>query len=366
MNNDKKYMQMAIKLAKKAEGKTSPNPLVGAVIVKNNRIIGIGYHKKAGMPHAEINALKLAGNNARGAALYVNLEPCDHFGKTPPCTNAIIRSGIKKVIIGMKDPNPLNNGRGIKKLKRYGIKVITRILEKEAESINRPYVKFITKKMPYITVKVAQSLDGKIATKTGDSKWISSEDSRRYVHKLRAGADAVMVGANTILRDDPELLSRLSGSRQPIRVVVDGRRRIPPASRIFSNSKYPVILASSVCGGNEALRPEGRHSHSSRANPAPILLRRDKRAGLVGLMRALAKQGITNIIVEGGWELIADLIEKRLVDKLLIFIAPKVIGGRDAITAVEGSGCARIKDTLNFNITAVRHFKKDILIEAEK
>lgn len=340
MSNDKKYIRLAISLAKKAEGRTSPNPIVGAVIVKNRRIIGMGYHKKAGMPHAEVNALRAAGKAARGAALYVNLEPCDHFGRTPPCTDAIIKSGIKRVIIGMKDPNPLNNGRGIKKLKSCGIEVTTGILEKESGSINKPYIKFITKKMPYITVKVAQSLDGKIAAKTGDSKWISSEDSRRYVHRLRAGADAVMVGANTVLKDDPELLSRIQGCRQPIRIIVDGSRTIPASSKIFSHDKYPVILASSICGS--------------------------KRADLAVLLKALAKKGIINIIVEGGGELIAGLIEKDMVDRLLIFIAPKVIGGRDAITAVEGIGCARIKDAVNFNIVNVRHFKKDILIEAEK
>lgn len=342
MSDDKKYMQMAISLARKAEGKTSPNPLVGAVIVKNRRIIGVGYHKKAGLPHAEVNALRQAGKAAWGATLYVNLEPCDHFGRTPPCTDAIIKSGIKKVVIGMKDPNPLNNGKGIKKLKNRGIKVAAGILEKEAGLINKPYIKFITKKMPYITVKVAQSLDGKIAARTGDSKWISSEDSRRYVHKLRAAADAVMVGANTVLKDDPELLSRIRGCRrQPVRIIVDGRRRIPSTSRIFSSGRYPVILASSICG-------------------------RNRRPDLAALMKELAKRGITNIIVEGGGELIAGLIEKGMVDKLLIFIAPKIIGGRDAITAVEGAGCASIKAALNFNIVNVRHFKKDILVEAEK
>ena len=334
-------MHVAINLAKKGEGRTSPNPIVGAVIVKNSRIIGMGYHKKAGMPHAEVNALNAAGKAARGAALYVNLEPCDHFGRTPPCTDAIIKSGIKRVVVGMKDPNPLNNGRGIKKIKSYGIEVTTPVLEKEAESINKPYIKFITKKMPYITVKVAQSLDGKIAAKTGDSKWISSEDSRRYVHRLRARADAIMVGANTVLKDDPELISKVTACRQPVRIIVDGSRRIPVSAKIFSNNQHPVILASSICGSS-------------------------KKADLAVLMKALAKLGIINIIVEGGGELIAGLIEKGMVDKLLVFIAPKVIGGRDAITAVEGVGCARVKDAANFNIVNVRYFKKDILIEAEK
>jgi diaminohydroxyphosphoribosylaminopyrimidine deaminase/5-amino-6-(5-phosphoribosylamino)uracil reductase len=329
-------------LAKKAEGRTSPNPLVGAVIVKNNRIVGRGYHKKAGLPHAEVNALKQAEKAAKGATLYVSLEPCDHFGRTAPCTDAIIKSGIKKVVIGMKDPNPLNNGKGIKKLKNQGLKVIISGIRKEAESINRPYLKFITKKLPFITVKVAQSLDGKIATKTGDSKWISSEDSRRYVHWLRSRADAVMVGANTAVRDDPLLLSKLSKDRQPARIIIDGDSKIPAALRIFSISdKSPVMLASSILGGN-------------------------KRADLIRLLEILAQKGIMHILVEGGGELISSLIEKDLVDRMIIFIAPKVIGGRHAITSVEGSGVTRVKNAFNFKIKNIRRFRKDIMIEAER
>lgn len=322
-------MRLAIELAKKAIGKTSPNPAVGAVIVKNNRVVGKGYHRKAGLPHAEINALREAGRKAKGATLYVTLEPCGHYGRTPPCTDAIIKSGIKKVIIAMKDPNPINNGNGIKRLRGSGIKVDAGVLVKEAEAINKPYIKFITKGLPYITVKVAQSLDGKIATRTGDSKWISSEDSRRYVHELRGKADAVMVGANTVLRDDPLLLSKVS-RKQPVRIIVGGKSGVPRDAKIFSSlDRSPVIVVKS-------------------------------------LSEALALANITHILVEGGGELIASLVEKDLVDRFLIFIAPKIIGGRAAKTAVEGAGISYIRDASNFKIKSIRRFKKDILIEAEK
>ena len=322
-------MRLAIELAKKAIGKTSPNPAVGAVIVKNNKVIGKGYHKKAGLPHAEINALREAGQKAKGATLYVTLSPCDHYGRTPPCTDAIIKSGIKKVIIAMKDPNPVNNGNGIKRLRGSGIKVDAGVLAKEAEAINKPYIKFITKNLPYITVKVAQSLDGKIATRTGDSKWISSEDSRRYVHELRGKVDAVMVGANTVLRDDPLLLSKVS-RKQPVRIIVSGKSGVPQDAKIFSSlDRSPVIIVKS-------------------------------------LSEALALKNITHILVEGGGELIASLVKKDLVDRFLIFIAPKIIGGRTAKTAVEGAGISHIKDASNFKIKSIRRFKKDILIEAEK
>jgi diaminohydroxyphosphoribosylaminopyrimidine deaminase/5-amino-6-(5-phosphoribosylamino)uracil reductase len=340
MNIHEKYMRLAIELAKKAEGKTSPNPIVGAVIVKNNKIIGKGYHKRAGLPHAEINALRQSGAKANGATLYVTLEPCGHFGRTPPCTTAVIKSGIKQVVIAMRDPNPVNNGSSVRKLSRHGIKTKVGLLAKDAILMNRPYIKFITKKIPFVTVKVAQSLDGKIATGTGDSKWISGDASRRYVHELRRMADAVMVGANTVRRDDPLLLSRSSG-KQPVRVIVSGRSGLPHQAKIFSiQDKAPVIV----------VRPSGRSG---------------KKVDLKKLMTTLAKRGITNILVEGGGELIAGLVKEGLVDRFLVFIAPKIIGGRDAKTAVEGSGTALIKDALKLKNMSVRRFREDILIEAQ-
>ncbi|MCX5668361.1 MAG: bifunctional diaminohydroxyphosphoribosylaminopyrimidine deaminase/5-amino-6-(5-phosphoribosylamino)uracil reductase RibD [Candidatus Omnitrophica bacterium] len=341
MNIHEKYMRLAIELAKKAEGMTSPNPMVGAVIVKNRRIVGRGYHKRAGLPHAEINALHQAGAKAKGATLYVTLEPCVHFGRTPPCAAAVIKSGIERVVIAMTDPNPVNNGSGIRKLKKHGIKTKVGLLAEDATAMNRPYIKFITKKIPFVTVKVAQSLDGKIATRTGDSKWISGDDSRRYVHELRRIADAVMVGANTVRRDDPLLLSRLSRGKQPVRVIVSGRSAIPHQAKVFSDPhKAPVIV----------VKPAGG---------------RGEKVDLKKLLKALAKMGITNILVEGGGELIAGLVKENLVDRFLIFIAPKIIGGRDAKTAVEGSGTALIKDALKLKNMSVRRFREDILIEAE-
>ena len=334
-------MALAIALAKRAEGMTSPNPIVGAVIVKNRRIVGRGYHKRAGLPHAEINALRQAGSKAKGATLYVTLEPCDHFGRTPPCAAAIIKSGIERVVIAMRDPNPINSGSGIRKLKRHSIKIKVGLLAKDAMAMNRPYIKFITKRIPFVTVKVAQSLDGKIATKTGDSKWISSDYSRRYVHELRRIADAVMVGANTVRRDDPLLLSSLSRGKQPVRVIVSGRSALPSGAKVFSDShKAPVIV----------VRPSGRSG---------------KKVDLNKLLTALAKRGITNILVEGGGELIAGLVKENLVDRFLVFIAPKIIGGRNAKTAVEGSGIEKIKDALCLKNMSVKRFKEDILIEAE-
>ncbi len=343
MNTGHKYMALAIKLAKRAEGMTSPNPMVGAVIVKNGMIVGRGYHKRAGLPHAEINALRQAGAKAKGATLYVTLEPCDHFGRTPPCAIAIINSGVKRVVIAMIDPNPVNSGSGIRKLNRCGIKTEVGLLAEDAMAMNRPYIKSITEKIPFVTVKVAQSLDGKIATKRGDSKWISGEDSRRYVHELRRKADAVMVGANTVRRDDPLLLSRSKArGKQPVRVIVAGRSALPSGAKIFSNShKHPVIV----------VKPAGRSG---------------KKVDLKKLLSSLAKIGIINILVEGGGELIAGLVEERLVDRFLVFIAPKIIGGRDAKTAVEGVGIEKIKDAFKLKNISVRRFKEDILIEAHR
>lgn len=339
MKIDKKYMHIALQLAAKAEGLTSPNPMVGAVIVKGGRVIGKGFHKRCGLAHAEINALNDAGlKRLNGAVLYVTLEPCDHFGRTPPCTDAIIKSGIKSVVIGMKDPNPVNNGKGIRKLNKNGVKTSVGILEDEARMLNKAYIKFITKKMPYVTVKIAESLDGKIATRTGDSRWITSIDSRLFVHQLRGRVDAVMVGANTVIKDNPLLISKTSRLKQPIRVVVCGKRRIPPSSRIFSRTEIsPVILADSRKG----------------------------RVNLKKLLRSLASLDVAHVLVEGGGELIASLVKEKLVDQFLFFIAPKIIGGKDAVCSVGGKGIAKIAQAADLKNIKLKKFKKDIMIEAE-
>ena len=331
-----KYMRTAVGLAKKADGMTSPNPLVGAVLVKAGRLVGRGYHKRCGLPHAEVNAIHDAGPAAKGCDLYVTLEPCDHFGRTPPCTGAIIEAGIKRVIIGMKDPNPINNGKGIARLKRAGIKVVTGVLEKEAISINLPYIKYIKKGLPHVTLKMAQSLDGKIATSTGNSKWITSEEARAYVQRLRGKVDAVMVGANTVLKDDPSLLCKIPGAKQPARVIAGGRMSIPTSAKIFrSADKSKVIVA---------VGPEGK-------------------VDLKGLLKKLGKMGLINILVEGGGELAASLVKMGLVDRYLFFIAPKIIGGRSAVTSVEGEGVKFVKDAVKLKGIKATMVGQDILIE---
>ena len=345
-------MRMALHLARKTKGLTNPNPAVGAVIVKAGKIAGKGYHKRCGLPHAEINALNDAGNKTKGAVLYVTLEPCDHFGRTPPCTEAIIGSGIKRVVIGMKDPNPLNNGRGVKKLKRAGIKTSVGVLESDAAELNKPFIKFITTGLPYVTVKMAESLDGKIATRSGDSKWITGDDSREYVHQLRGRVDAVMVGVNTVIKDNPTLLSGIPGAKEPARVIVDTYLKVPRRSKIFTTSdRAPVYIAT---------------AKKSLSGLDIITIRSDHgKVDLKDLLKKLGGMGIIHVLVEGGGELVASLVEKRLADEFLFFIAPKIIGGRNALTPVEGSGIKSMDQALILNKMKVRKFKRDILIEAE-
>ena len=345
MNRDELYMSMAINLARKAEGLTSPNPMVGAVIVKNNRIVGKGYHRMCGLAHAEVEAISDAGRRAKGATMYVTLEPCDHFGRTPPCTQTIIENGIRKVVIAMKDPNPINSGRGTRRLKGNGIKIKSGVLENKARNINKPYIKFITTGFPYVTVKIAESIDGKIATRTGDSKWITSLAARSYVHDLRAKSDAVMVGVNTVIKDDPSLLSKTSKHNQPVRIIVDSHGRTPKNAKIFSTAeRSPVIIAT--VKGKRGCEVSGR-------------------VDLRCLLKELAGMGIINILVEGGGELVGSLVEEKLVDRFLFFIAPKIIGGRSAVTSVEGCGIAKIKDAMELKGLKIKKFGKDLLIDAE-
>jgi len=360
MKTYEKYMRMAIGLAKRALGQTSPNPVVGAVIVKNGRIVGKGYHGKAGLPHAEIEALKAAGPMARGAVMFVTMEPCNHLGRTPPCTDAIIRSGVKKVVVAMKDPNPLNNGKGMRKLERSGIKTVLGILQEEARAMNRPFIKMVTKKLPYVTVKLAETLDGKIATRTGDSRWISSAESRRRVHELRGVSDAVMVGANTALKDDPMLLSMRSGRWQPVRVVVDSALRTPIRSRLFATiDRSAVIMAVTS-------RASAKRVKAARDRGAEVIIIRSKKrmVDLRMLLGKLAARGIASILVEGGAELAASLAEDWLVDRFLFFIAPKIIGGRGAISSIGGRGIGKVSGAFTFSDIRVEKSGPDIMIEA--
>lgn len=361
MLTDSSHMKIALKLALKAEGMTSPNPIVGAVVVKNGRIVGKGYHKRCGKEHAEVLALRDAGAKAKDAALYVTLEPCNHFGRTPPCTDAIIRSGVREVIIAMKDPNPVTRGRGIKKLKKRGISVRVGVLEDEARAINKPFIKYITKKVPFVRLKMAESIDGKIATKTGDSRWVTGQESRNYVQKLRAKVDAVMVGINTAKKDDPLLLSRIPKVRQPVRVIVDAKMAAPASLEIFSTLKDgPVIIATT------GMASFGKAELLSRRGISVLFCKSSKgRVDLRDLLKKLGMLGISDVMVEGGGELAASLVEEGLVDQFIFMIAPKIVGGRDAKTAIEGVGVVRMSEALRLDKVSVSMMGEDILVLAE-
>ncbi|SKA74027.1 diaminohydroxyphosphoribosylaminopyrimidine deaminase [Clostridium sp. USBA 49] len=358
---DIKYMQRALELAKKGIGYTNPNPLVGAVIVKNGRIIGEGYHQIYGGNHAEINAFKNATEDVKGATMYVTLEPCSHYGKTPPCANAIVEKGIKKVIIGLIDPNPEVSGRGIKILKDNGIEVITGVLEEEGRKLNEIFLKYITTKQPFCIMKTAMTLDGKIATFTGDSKWITGKTSRNFVHQLRHRVAGIMVGVGTILKDDPMLTTRLENGEGSdcIRIIVDSNARIPIESKVLNiNSKAKTIVAVTEKAENdkiEALKEKG----------AEIIITpsKNEKVDLVFLMKKLGERKIDSILLEGGSELNYSALESGIVDKINAFIAPKIIGGMKAKTPVGGKGRAFINEAISINKIDIKRFEDDILIE---
>jgi len=356
--NDEYYMNLALKLALKGKGRTSPNPMVGALVVKNGRIVGSGYHEKAGSPHAEALALDYAGIKAKVANLYVTLEPCTHFGRTPPCVDKIIKSGIKKVIVGMVDPNPLNNGRGIQILRTQKIKVEVGFLEDKLRKINEAFIKYITKKVPFVTVKVGQSLDGKIATRTGDSKWITSDRARAYAHRLRSGYDAIMVGVNTILRDNPKLDTWFY-QRHPAKIIVDSQLSTPQEANIFSRRSSVIIVTLPVKPGQETA------NRKTLAQKAKILevKEKDGQINLKDMLKKLAHLGITNILVEGGGTLIGALFDEGLVDKIIFFISPKIIGGKEAISSVMGRGIARVDRAIKLREAKLRKIGGDFLIE---
>jgi len=358
-----KFMRLALRLAQKAKGRTNPNPLVGAVVVKNGKILGRGYHKAAGLAHAEVVALDKAGKAARGGSLYVSLEPCRHFGRTAPCVDKILACGIKEVVFAMDDPNPLNNGRGSQFLRRHGIKVLSGILEEEARRINRVFIKYITKQLPFVTVKVAQSVDGKIATSSGDSRWITSQSSRRLGHKLRSQADAVLVGVNTVLKDNPLLSCRHCGhlrKKQPKKIIVDSKLRLLPDLKIFSpRSPAPVIIATTK------FAPRKKILYFERKARVIVAKDKEKRVDLRDLFRELARQGIAHILIEGGGELIASALKMRLVDRMIVFVSPKIIGGSEAPTAVEGEGVERIRQAARLKDVKFKRVGPELLIEGE-
>lgn len=353
------YMKLAIDLAKSTVNQTSPNPSVGAVVVKDNKIIGIGCHLFAGQHHAEIYALNMHPELTEGATLYVTLEPCSHYGKTPPCVNYIIERGIKRVVIAILDPNPLVNGNGLKKLIDAGIKVEVGVLEEAAKELNKKYFYHIINKMPYVTLKVGMSLDGKLATSTNESKWITSEIARTDAHIYRATHDAILVGVNTIIKDNPALTShKIKDAKNPIRIILDTNLRTPLNSQILSDkiSQNWIIVDKNI----------------SDAQAAPFLASKFVKiikldmSNLANILKELYKLGITSILIEGGNKIHTSFIEAKLFNQLVIYMAPKLIGGEKAPQFFAGNGFEKLADTLDLAIENFVHIDEDIKIIANK
>ena len=365
MNNPVKlpheHMRRAIELAKR--GNTAPNPMVGAVLVKADKTIAEGFHSYAGGPHAEVVALRKAGKKAKGADLYVNLEPCCHQGRTPPCTDAIIKSGVSKVYIGMKDPNKLVNGKGIRRLKAAGIKVSVGLWKEDCEKLNEGFVKVMKTGLPFVTMKTAISLDGKIATRMGNSQWISGTDSRNFVHELRNQNSAILIGTNTILKDNPQLTCRLKkkGGRNPTRIILDRENKIPLKAKVFSNSKKQRVIY--VAGSKISLK---RKKTLVEKN-IEIINGKTNKSGfdLKHLMKHLVKKDLTSVLIEGGGEINNSALIAGIVDKIYIFISPILIGGKQAPGLIGGLGVSKIVKALSLKNMKVTEMGEDLMVEAE-
>ena len=350
------YMRRALKLAER--GRTSPNPMVGAIVVKNGEIVGEGYHPRAGEPHAEVFALREAGEKAKGATMYVTLEPCCHFGRTPPCTQAVIEAGIAEVYVAMTDPDTQVASKGLHELKNAGLKVHLSLCEDQARLLNEAYIKHRTTGMPFVILKSAMSLDGKIATHTGDSKWITNERSRAYAHKIRSRVDAILVGGGTARADNPSLTARLGRKvYYPTRVVVTGTGNIPADLTMFS-APGESIVASSSYANNATLR-------KLESAGARILTLKQvaERPSIADLMKQLGKIGCLSVLIEGGGEVAASALEERVVDKIIYFYAPRIIGGQKAINAVGGLGAVNVSSSITLDNIKIRRFGSDIAIE---
>jgi len=317
--NDRLYMKRCFELAKKGSGMTSPNPMVGAVVVKGGEVIAEGYHKMPGQPHAEINVLNQAGRRANGATLYLNLEPCTHYGRTPPCVDRIIEAGIRRVVCASVDPNPLVNGKGVERLRQAGIEVIVGILEEEARRLNEVYLTYITKGLPFAILKLALSLDGRITL--SDGGWITGQEARKTGHRLRSQVDAILVGRGTVIKDDPQLTTRLVRGKDPIRIIVDSKATLPSGSRVITKNKGRIILAATKLASSRRLE-------RLKAQGVEVLIVKEK-DGLVdlrALLKKLAKREITSLLVEGGAKIATSFLKERLINKVTFFISPKIIG----------------------------------------
>ncbi len=360
MLDDEHYMNLVLKLAKKGEGLVSPNPMVGALIVKKGKIIGKGYHKKCGSPHAEVLAINSASEDLKGSTLYVNLEPCVHYGRTPPCVPEIVKAGIKRVVIAMQDPNPSVNGKGIEMLKEAGISLTVGVLEEKAKKLNEVFIVNVEKKRPFFIMKSACSLDGKIATRTCDSKWISGEESRKYVNRLREKVDGIMAGINTVIVDNPMLIPRNERPKKiPVRVILDTKLRIPISSNIVRTAKdfKTIVFTSDSEESKEAkLRSMG-------VEVVKVNKDEDGRVSILEVARELYKREIMSVLVEGGGEVNSSLLKHGLLDKFILFYSPMFIGGKNAMSMIGGRGIEFLKDAQKLKIERLRKIGDDICVE---
>jgi diaminohydroxyphosphoribosylaminopyrimidine deaminase / 5-amino-6-(5-phosphoribosylamino)uracil reductase len=353
MNEHEHFMRLALENACAMKGQTDPNPLVGSVIVNDNRIVGFGAHMKAGEPHAEIHALRMAGEKAKGGTIYVTLEPCSHHGRTGPCAEAIVRAGLNKAVVATLDPNPLVSGRGIEILKDAGIEVLVGVCEEESRRMNEVFNKFIIRKHPFITLKSAVTLDGKVATSTFDSKWITSEAARKEVHQLRNENVGILVGVNTVIKDDPELTSRIANGRNPIRIILDSTLRIPVNSKVIKDQKAPTWIFTT-----QSHNQDKKHT-LEEAGVKVFVTGGTKQVDLKEMLDILGENFISSLLIEGGGEISASFMESKLIDKLILYIAPKVIGGKLAPSFLQGAGVLKMSEAIEFADISFTQVGKD-------
>ena len=358
LSYDEKYMRLAMQLAGNAIGRTSPNPLVGAVIVKDNRVVGCGWHRKAGTPHAEVHALNQAGELAQGADVYVTLEPCAHYGKTPPCSKALVEAKVKNVYGGLLDVNPKVAGKGFKILEDAGIHVEYGFLQDELRKQNEVFFKWIEHKKPFVVLKAAMTLDGKIATATGQSKWITNETSRAYGYKLRDIYDGIMVGINTVIEDNPMLTARVDGGKNPIRIVVDSSLKIDINANVVQDKSAKTIVATT----DKADKDKILKLQAQDVDVIVVDKDENDKVDIEKLLDILGQQNICSILVEGGATLSGSFVAKKLVDKVYFFIAPKIIGGKEAKTPVAGIGILNLQEALALKDIQIEKLEEDILI----
>lgn len=356
--SDLDFMKFALELAKRTKGQTSPNPMVGAVVVKDGEIVGFGAHLKAGGPHAEVHAINMAKDKAKGSTVYVTLEPCSHYGKTPPCSKLLVESGVSRVVIATTDSNPLVAGKGIEMLEKHGIDVDVGVLKDEADKVNHVFFHFIEKQTPFVTLKAASSLDGKTATRIGESKWITGEAARRDVHQYRNDNDAILVGINTVLKDNPSLTTRLPyGGRNPVRIILDSKLQIPLNANVITDRLAPTWVVTSA-------QAEEKRVKKLEALGIKVIQMAEQSIDLSKLLSELGTLNIMSLFVEGGSEVHGSFIKQKLFNQIIIYLAPKLIGGRQSPTVVGGEGFDLMKDVISLNFDQIEKIGDDIKIIA--